>query len=164
MNSTNGPTVDGLGDDASAKSQAFTIEKLSEMCNKGRVSSKCPFTVGSGLNNRYYNDEIDQFVYVGNANAFDCLSSVSGSDYYASLAPCNTLSGGGGGIGTVFVRNISGGKATAGYVESKYWSNYNLSHYHEYDTPAWLCFVQGGGVGLDGPDLGYGTCQWNQQD
>jgi hypothetical protein len=143
--------------------ERFTFQFLSGMCNAGRVSSTCPFDVGSGLNNRYLNDAIVQIRDQNTGN--ECVGNGSNGGAYAALQTCGNTSGSGGGYGTIFVYN-SGGLGTAGFVESRYWSDFEFEHGH-YNTPAWMCDVLGHGgqievegitLSSNGPD---GTCQWN---
>ncbi len=145
---------------STSSKQYFSMEDLSEMCNNGHVTHTCPFAVGSGLNNHYYNDEIVQFVYLGSTKAFQCLGN-QGATYYGGLQPCNTLNGQDGGLGTVFIINVKGGGGITNFVESKYWSNYNYTNRKLYNHPNWLCVSDDAYIQLAyNPTPAGNTCQW----
>ncbi len=132
-------------------------------CNGGdRVTSTCPFTVGSGLNNRYLNDLIVQYAYVGDGSGGKyCLGDEYNESTIAGLQGCNSYYGTGGGPGTIFVVNIGGGGGTAGFVESNYWSNQNYKNGF-YNDPGWLCAENGNNLGLNDSNGNGDLCQWHQ--
>lgn len=109
--------------------ERFQFQLLGGMCGGGHVTSTCPFTVGTGLNNHYIKDEI---VQIRDYATGYCV----GNDYFDNTKTdeekCNATSGTGGGEGTVFIHNVAGGGGTPGYIESRYWSD-------RYKRPAWLC-------------------------
>jgi len=113
--------------------ERFQFQSLPGLCG-GHVTTNCPFTVGTGLNNRYLGDDVVQIrdygtgLCVGN-DVFDASKT-------AEEACNNTSTGSGGGNGTVFIHNTAGHGGTPDYTESRYWSNY-------YKSPAWLCSANG---------------------
>lgn len=150
---------------ASSFLQNFYMQQLTGMCNHGKVSSNCPFTVGSGLNNHYKNDQIVQYQYTGNyKGAVLCIGNISNDNSTPALQPCNTVNGQDGGQATVFIRNVAGGGGTPNFIENKFWSNYNYG-IHLYNTPAWFCSDydsrdgQKHALNLDSSNAG-GVCQW----
>lgn len=138
--------------------QNFYINPLSDMCGHGRVTSTCPFTVGSGLNNRYINDGIVQFVYEGNfySGILKCLGNGKNGGVEGALQTCNNVTGTGGGDGTVFILNSNG------YTENRYWSDNNYTALKAYDDPSWLC-IDGSVLNLDSGNSethDNGACVW----
>ncbi len=119
------------------------------LCNDGRVTHTCPFTVGDGLNNRYYNDDIDEFVYAPDTS--DCVGWVAHGNGQAALEPCGSAS-------TIFVQNVPGGDGTSWYVE-----NVLASDNGQYDEPTWLCDFGGTNLALSAINYGSGKCQWQQE-
>ncbi len=160
---SNGTEVLGWSKDYDAN-ENFIIQPLSSMCLDGHVTLNCPFTPGSGLNNRYLGDEIIQFVDVQSRYA-DCLGNSDSS--MGVLVACNTPNGIGGGIGSVFVLNKDG-KGTAGLVESQYWSDENFDDSKEFDTPAWLCMTgppeQGQVNVTTSPPMYSSECKWGMDN
>ena len=127
----------------------FKPVQLSSMCGSGLVTSTCPFTVGSGLNNRYLNAIIVVWKSTATGLCVDTDNNGGGS-----LGTCPGLDGQGGATGTTFVWNGSH------YVVSRFWSNFNFS-LGAANTPAWMCSrgapVQ---ITVDSGSGNAGTCQW----
>jgi hypothetical protein len=94
---------------------------LGHMCNKGFVTRTCPFTVGSGLNDRYVGQPIVLFQAYNEAN--ECLATNGGGQ--GILGACPSFSGTGGANGTIFVWTAYG--PNPNYVINRYWSDYNYS-------------------------------------
>lgn len=142
----------------------FIIQQLTGSCNHGRVTTTCPFVAGSGLNTRYLNDEVIQFVDV-QSGYIECLGNNGGAS--GILVPCNNQNGVGGGIGSIFVLNKGGG-GSIDFAENQYWSDANYSYNKEYDTPAWLCMNQPVGQSQVDTDntspAGGAICQWGMNN
>jgi hypothetical protein len=153
-----GTEIDAARFNASTSAENFNIEYLAGMCGNGLVTLKCPFTLGSGLNARYLNDPIIQFKYMGGGNY--CLGTLYNGSVFAGLQRCNTLSGSGGGQGTVFVID-SYKKHASGYIESRYFSD-QMASKGIHDQPAWLCNLSNGGdlITLSGSNSYRTACQW----
>lgn len=130
----------------------FVPSVLNAMCNYGKVSSTCPFTVGSGLNNRYLNQYI--VAIQSQSNGGECVATTSGG--LGTVGACPNGLGNGGANGSIFVWTNNR------YVINRYWSNYNYS-IGEANAPSWMCSP--GSVGqqvLLYDDTGSaGICQWN---
>lgn len=132
----------------------FQFQQLSHMCSGGYVSSTCPFTVGTGLNNRYLNDMV---VQIKDLSTGKCLGNYSFDGTEGAEEKCSDAYGNSGAAGTIFIWNVTGGGGTRGYTESRYWSN-------QYRQPAWLCYpgypTDARTVYLNSrADFG-GACQW----
>ncbi len=128
---------------------------LDQMCNKGLVTSTCPFTVGSGLNNQYVGQPIVYFQAYDEAD--ECLATNAGGQ--GILGTCPSFSGNGGANGTIFIWKAYG--PNPDYVINRYWSDYNYS-IGEYDAPSWMCSPgsQGKSVLLYDDTGTAGSCQW----
>lgn len=89
----------------------FEFVQFTGMCNAGKVSSTCPFTVGSGLNNAYLGATI------GGVEAYDenlCVGSASATTFSAKLETCPNIDGVGGGYSTI---DVFGYSRSAGGVD-----------------------------------------------
>jgi len=82
----------------------FQFETIGQMCNGGHVTTTCPFTVGSGLNNAYNGDLIIQ-VYSPTSNS--CVGGSSSTVFLAQLTPCQNQQGTGGGWSTIDVEKYA---------------------------------------------------------
>jgi hypothetical protein len=145
----------------------FSFQYLTGMCPQrlpngstvsGYVSSTCPFTVGSGFNNKYLGNPI---VQIRSARAGKCLGNDGGNDNLGGLQTCNNLSGSGGGGGTIFVWNVPGGNGPTYYLENRYWTN--VAAKSGITVPGWLCSNYGASsarsVSLDSSGNG-ANCAW----
>jgi hypothetical protein len=157
----------------SDNNEDFVFQKLTGMCGGGYVTSSCPFTVGSGFNNDFINDEI---VQLQDTTYNDCLGGLSSNDtlgdYYQNgvLEKCNTPStGSGGGQATIFAITSSGQDGLpADVLVNRYWTDFDYNQVVNegqdgYAGPAFLCdggFGSGVDTGLDGIPNG-GACQWS---
>jgi hypothetical protein len=115
-------------------------------CGTGKVTSICPFVVGSGFNAKFINNQIQQ---IKDFDTGKCLGSSVyeqqlGTTSPAALVPC-------GSADTYFVHNNV--SATKNFVEDISWTNLNGKVH-------WLC-----DVGNKHPVTLFGTtggasCQW----
>jgi hypothetical protein len=137
----------------------FEIDPINR-CGGDVVTYNCPFATAA-YNSRYLGDQIFQLKYLNNTDL--CLAATSSGTYDTYLAGCNSSSGFGGAFGTIFVYNTV--RATSGFVESRYLSDYNtqrgISH------PAWLCDYSKAGnsatsITADGATGTGQACQWEQ--
>lgn len=153
-----GTEIDAARFNASTSVENFNIQYLDDMCGNGLVTSKCPFTLGSGLNTRYLADPIIQFKYMGGGDY--CLGTLYNGSAFAGLQGCNNLNGNAGGQGTVFVIDSSKHNAS-GYVESRYFSD-QLASEGIHDQPAWLCNLSNSDdlITLNGSNNYKTACQW----
>lgn len=131
----------------------FAEAHVSNMCGNGKVTSNCPFTSGSGLNNRYINDPIIALVAYNEQGK--CLATDSNGN--GVLGTCPDSSGNGGSDGTIFV------VSSTNYVVNRFWSDANFA-LGEYDAPAWMCSpgTQGVQVILNEGTGNAGYCQWGE--
>jgi hypothetical protein len=124
----------------------FTMATLPNYCGGGKVTSSCPFTVGSGLNTRYQGDRIMNILDYSDQTK----CAIAQNPNSVVLGACNAN-------GAIFVQNTPNGKGIIDYVENVYWSNQNYAS-GQYDTPGFLCDLSGSVV--IHADLGNGYCQW----
>jgi hypothetical protein len=153
------PVIGYTNDDDS--NEAFDVIYLAGMCDNGTVTSTCPFTVGSGLNNRYIHDDIVAIKDYGDKKNNLCIGNDTQNreTENGALETCPNIYGQNGGQGTIFIHNIYGGGGTINYVESLFWSNYNKSLGIN-NAPSWLCSNGNRGQLTTYTDDFYGQCQW----
>jgi hypothetical protein len=151
-NKNNGATI-RVWQTGTTLDNQWTYDPLTNMCGSGKVTSTCPFTVGSGLNTQFLGDRIIKIIsYYGK-----CLASSSGGA--AVEGNCPDLFGTGGDIGTIQVLDEQNGSINCFtsyycYVVNRYWSNYHL-------TAQQVCtsgFLNGSSIYLD---YAYGNCGTN---
>ncbi len=83
-----------------------------DLCG-GAVSHSCPFTEGSGLNNKYYGD----FIYNIQLDYTDWVGSDSSGNAEATSDQ--------GGTGTIFIYDQTD---NVDYLVNRYWSDYNYEN------------------------------------
>jgi len=79
--------------------QSFGLAALTTACGGGRVTHTCPFTVGTGLNDAFFDDFIATMEYNPTRQ---CIGTTS-SSRAAILTTCPDTAGHGGGLGTILV-------------------------------------------------------------
>jgi hypothetical protein len=88
------------------------------LCSGGdTVTTNCPFTVGTGLNDDNVGDQIVQIAMynVSNGNAYGCVGD--NGTRYTTLVGCNGGNGSGGGVGSIFVEGTGNQGKTADTIE-----------------------------------------------
>ena len=145
MNHAGGSYLNGahvIGWSAGDPHNDFEFVALSNMCGHGAVTTTCPFTLGSGLNNAYVGAQIVAMYDPDNR----CPGGTSPSDTLASLQPCPDNYGNNGGWSTINILEYAENDAgTARYVlVNKNFSNRLYANGGCYGTGCALIVGSGG--------------------
>jgi hypothetical protein len=157
LNNYNQPVIGyPPGDD----NNAFGFKYMSLMCGGGKVTSNCPFTVGSDLNDRY---EGDYIAAVENQNTADTCVGTAGNGAAIETA-CPDEYGENGGDGSIFILSPANGNPEDQpyYLVSRFWSDINYSDGTK-DAPAWACaYTSSSAILLNYPTGQSGYCTWEE--
>jgi hypothetical protein len=140
--------------------QAELINPCNSAASTGapdQVTHTCPFTVGYGLNNIFYGDQILQ---VEDLNSGLCVGT--DGDAGGTETACNDATGQGGGDGTIQVAVPAGAGNAGSELINRYWTN---------AAPQIVAYVQSGGsvgaqLNMDGgtsPSTFWAECETPNQ-
>jgi len=115
---------------APAGNEHWNFQAIDRCNSHWTVTHTCPFTVGSGMNDEYFGSEIDQIVYTPHETT--CVGANTADASTVNRSCNNTLTGTGGGTGTVFISHC---------FTSPYFRCDEISLYYSNNqgTPRFLC-------------------------